>query len=402
MSRNDHTGLFRKPWVWFIGLLMFFGLTADFLANDLPVWAVKNGNTRFPALEYRLSEWGLISAKADLLNADLWEEGYFDKAIFPPIRFSPNKTDPQNDRFRKPHFLRKEHPPGSPHFLGTDELGHDVASVLIHGCRISLFIGILSMALAAGIGVLLGAAAGFWGDAKLKLNPWQWLILIPGVFFSLFYLSVPPPSASGYLFSILLPVITSAGIYGLAKLPGKKLPLPLDFALSRVTEWMVIFPKLILILAIAAVAKPSVWLPALVIGFTSWPSFLRFTRAEMYHVRQADYIKAAETFGLPVLRIFFRHALPNSLGPVPSLLAFGIAGAVLAESSLSFLGIGLPPEIYTWGKLLAQGRSNPSAWWVTMLPGLLIFGTISSFHRLGETFSDKRPGDKTSIIRYFK
>jgi peptide/nickel transport system permease protein len=122
----------------------------------------------------------------------------------------------------------------------------------------------------------------------------------------------------------------------------------------------------------------------------------------MYHVRHADYIKAAETFGLPVLRIFFRHALPNSLGPVPSLLAFGIAGAVLAESSLSFLGIGLPPEVYTWGKLLAQGRANPSAWWVTLLPGLLIFGTISSFHRLGEMLSEDPTREKTSIIRYFR
>ncbi len=391
----------RNP-LWFPVLLVLFALTADFWAGELPLLAEKDGGYRLPALEYRLSQLGLIRTRKDLIQCDLWTSDYAQKMIFPPIRYNPNNTDAANDRFQKPHLLRDDSPKGSPHYLGTDELGHDVAAILIHGCRISLLIGLVSMLLAACIGILPGALAGFWGDSRLRLNRVQWPLSLLGTSLFLYYLAFPIPEVPYILAPMILLGATYLIIRKSAKLNLKKFPVPLDFIISRITEWAVIFPKLMLILAVAAVSKPSVWLPALVIGLISWPSFLRYTRSEMLHVRQADYIKSAEILGLSSPRIFLLHALPNSLNPIPSVLAFGIAGAVLAESSLSFLGIGLPPDVLTWGKLLAQGRLNPSAWWVTLLPGLLIFATISSFHRLGEHFSAGKNAKKQALIRYFK
>jgi peptide/nickel transport system permease protein len=405
MEKMRSTFLFRfwkTNHLWLPLLLLFFALTADFWAGELPLLAKKDGAYRLPALEYRLSEWGLIKTRKDLLQADLWTSDYAEKTIFPPIRYNPNKTDAANDRFQKPHALRDDSPKGSPHYLGTDELGHDVAAILIHGCRISLLIGLVSMLLAACIGILPGALAGFWGDSRLRLNRVQWSLSLLGTSFFLYYLAFPIPKVPYILAPAGVFITTYFSMKKSAGIDQRKFPVPLDFIISRITEWAVIFPKLMLILAVAAVSKPSIWLPALVIGVISWPSFLRYTRAEMLHVRQADYIKSAEIVGLSSFRIFFMHALPNSLNPIPSVLAFGIAGAVLAESSLSFLGIGLPPEVFTWGKLLAQGRLNPTAWWVTLLPGLLIFATISSFHRLGEQFSRSKEGKKQAIIRYFR
>lgn len=408
----------RKPYVWVLLLMLSVAFSADFLANGLPLYAVKQGHSRYPVLEKKLADWGLSADKTDLNRPEQWLEPGITRAVWTPIRYSPNQTDRYNDRFRKPHALRGETPQNFPHHLGTDELGHDVAAVLIHGTAISFFIGVFSMLLAAGIGILIGAVAGFWGDSRLRGSYPQLVWMLLGSVLAWFYgiqlhqtrfAEALNEGGISFLGTALISVAIIAGILGLfgwiaqkssLLQKGKKIPVPVDFGLSRLIEFMVVLPKILLILAVAAIVKPSILLPALVIGFTSWPAVARFTRAEMLHVRHSDYIRSAETFGLSEFRLLFRHALPNSLGPVPSLVAFGIAGAVLAESTLSFLGIGIPPEVFTWGKLLAQGRSNPSAWWVTLLPGLLIFSTVTCFHLLGEDLQRKtRTGKK--FLNYF-
>lgn len=418
-TRNGLRKWWRKPFIWILLLMTAAALCPDFLANGLPLYAVREGQARFPVFEKKAADWGLGRDRSELNQPDVWLGTGTGNTVWAPIRYSPNQTDRLNDRFQKPHFLREDTPPHFPHYLGTDELGHDVASVLIHGTSISFFIGVLSMALAAGIGILIGAAAGFWGDDRLRATNRQSAWMAAGAVLMWFYgiqvhqirfAETLGEGGIAFLRTVLLALGSMAGVgavflYAGRRIPfmrrGKKIRIPVDFILSRFIEWMVVIPKIILILAVAAIVKPSILLPALVIGFTSWPSIARFTRAEMLHVRHSDYIRSAETFGISETRLFFRHALPNSLGPVPSLVAFGIAGAVLAESTLSFLGIGIPPEVFTWGKLLAQGRANPSAWWVTLLPGLMIFLTITCFHRLGETLQGKDRADKR-FLAYFR
>lgn len=410
---------FTKPYVWILAVMLFVAVFADFISNGLPLYAKKDGASRYPVWEKKMADWGFVSNKADLNIPDDWKKENITNVIWAPIRFSPNQTDRYNDRYQKPHTLREEIPQGFPHHLGTDELGHDVAAVLVHGTAISFFIGVFSMCLATIIGILLGASAGFWGDEKLTSTITQIIWMGLGWILVWFYgVQVQADRFSSSLneggisflvsFGISLAIILFIYVifsFTANKIPwfkrGKKIPVPLDFMLSRFIEFMVVIPKIILILAIAAIAKPSILLPALIIGLTAWPAIARFTRAEMLHVRHADYIRSAETFGLSSYRIFFRHAIPNSLGPIPSLVAFGIAGAILAESTLSFLGIGIPAEVITWGKLLSQGRSNPSAWWVTLLPGLMIFITVTCFHKLGEDLQGSRQ-EKKSFLNYFR
>lgn len=420
-EHTPHTGWKkwrRKPYVWVLLLMLALAFSADFIANALPLYAVKDGHPRYPVLEKMAADWGLLADKTDLNRPQQWLEPGIQAAVWTPIRYSPTQTDRYNDRFRKPHLLRDETPQNFPHHLGTDELGHDVASVLIHGTAISFFIGVFSMLLAAAIGIVLGAVAGFWGDTRLRGSAVQIVWMLLGLALAWFYgvqihqnrfTEALNQGGVSFLGASLLSLLCITGILLLfgftASRPPfshkqKQWPVPVDFVLSRLIEFMVVLPKILLILAVAATIKPSILLPALVIGFTSWPAIARFTRAEMLHVRHSDYLRAAETFGLSEFRLLFRHALPNSLGPVPSLVAFGIAGAVLAESTLSFLGIGIPPEVFTWGKLLAQGRSNPAAWWVTLLPGLLIFLTVTCFHLLGEDLQGKTRSGKR-FLRYF-
>lgn len=415
-KKNTWKTLLRKPFFWVLACFGFMALFADFLASDLPIYAKLDGKNRFPVLEKKASDWQLIPGKAELNSGTFWQNS--ESAVWAPVRYSSKQTDRDNDRFKKPHFLREDTPKNAPHYLGTDELGHDVAAILIHGAGIAFLIGILSMLLAACIGLMMGAAAGFWADNRLKASFLQisWALLgITALYFYGFKVQAPALreglnlggmafiTSVGKMLLVILILLAFFVVLGkrLKWLSvGRKIAIPLDFILSRFIEFMAVLPKIILILAISALFKPSVLLPALVIGISSWTGIARFTRAEMLRVRNMEYIRAAETLGLSEFRLFFRHALPNCINPLPSLLAFGIAGAILAESTLSYLGIGIPPDVFTWGKLLSQGRVNPSAWWVSLLPGLLIFLTVFSFHRLGEYLNEK-PGHTRSFYRYF-
>jgi peptide/nickel transport system permease protein len=143
---------------------------------------------------------------------------------------------------------------------------------------------------------------------------------------------------------------------------------------------------LFLIIAIVAVAKPSIILVMAVIGLTSWTEIARFIRAELLKVRNLEYIEAAQALGFSNTRIMMKHAIPNSISPVLIAVAFGIASAVLVEGFLSFIGIGIPPEILSWGKLLSLSRSAP--WWFAIAPGFAIFLMVTLFNLLGEGLTD--------------
>jgi peptide/nickel transport system permease protein len=154
---------------------------------------------------------------------------------------------------------------------------------------------------------------------------------------------------------------------------------------QRFTEVFNALPKLLIILTLAAVFREkSVGMVIGIIGFTNWPSVSRFTRAEMMKTRGLSYIEAARSIGMSDFRIIFKHALPNAFAPVFIELAFIIAGSIVAESSLSFLGIGVPDEVVTWGSILSAGRQQFDAWWMVLFPGLAIFITVLLFQSIGE------------------
>jgi peptide/nickel transport system permease protein len=348
-------------------------------------------------------------------NTD-WKKIRCDKIIFPPIVYSPAKPDYANADYAAPgseQFFSGTHgepvplPKRFSHWLGTDKLGRDVLSGLIHGTRISLTIGIFSMAIAAFIGILLGALAGFFGDHELKTSRGIFWALLPGCITGWFYAfdlrsfalkDSMQQSAAAFLFqlavSIVILVFNLALFYFLGKIISKisffkkQVFIKADSIVSRLIEILISLPRLILIISVAAIARPSLINLIIIIGLTSWTEIARLTRAEFLRLRHLEFIEAARALGYSRTRIIFRHALPNGIAPALVAIAFGVASAILAESALSFLGIGVPQDVVTWGSLLAQGKENYNAWWLVIFPGLAIFITVTVYNLIGDGLRD--------------
>ncbi|MCB0725017.1 MAG: ABC transporter permease [Ignavibacteriae bacterium] len=217
--------------------------------------------------------------------------------------------------------------PGGDHYLGTDAIGRDLLAGLIHGSRISLSVGFVAAGIAVLIGVILGSFAGYYG--------------------------------------------------------GK-----VDLIISRFIEIMLNFPTFFLIIVIVAIYGSSIWFVMLAIGFTTWTTEARLIRGEILKVRNMEYILAANSVGLPNGRIIFRHVLPNSIAPVLVSGAFAIAGAIILEAGLSFLGVGVSATTVTWGSLVNEGRVSTNAWWLAIFPGLMIFIAVVSYNLIGEGLRD--------------
>ena len=217
--------------------------------------------------------------------------------------------------------------PSGAHWLGTDRLGRDVAAGMIHGARISLTIGLVVVAIQATVGLLLGGLAGYYGG---------WV----------------------------------------------------DLVLSRLFELMLGIPTFFLILTVAAIFPPSIYILMVILGLTGWVGIARIIRSEFLKVRAQEFVAAAQSLGGSDLRVMVRHILPNAVAPVLVSMSFGVAGAILAESSLSFLGIGVPQHLVTWGSILAVARANTFAWWLAVYPGVAIFLTVTAYNLLGDGLRD--------------
>ena len=228
----------------------------------------------------------------------------------------------------RPNLRARLKPPGAGHILGTDALGRDVLSRLIWGSRVSLKVGLVSVGLATAIGLFFGALAGFYGG------------LVDGL-------------------------------------------------VMRFCDLMLCFPAMFLVLAVISLLEPSIWNVMIVIGLTSWMGVARLVRAEFISLKNRDFILAARALGASDARLILRHLLPNSLAPVLVSATLGVAGAILLESSLSFLGLGVQPPTATWGVMLADGKDYLSrAWWLSFYPGLAILVTVLSYNLAGEGLRD--------------
>jgi len=219
-------------------------------------------------------------------------------------------------------------PPSSGNWFGTDELGRDVFTRVLYGARISLKVGFVAVGIAVLIGTVIGLVAGFYGG---------WL----------------------------------------------------DTILMRFVDVMLCFPTFFLILAVIAMLEPSIWYIMIIIGLTGWMGVARLVRAEVLSLRERDFVMAARAMGASDLRIIFRHIFPNAMTPVLVSATLGVAGAILTESALSFLGIGVQPPTPSWGNILTSGKDYIEfAWWLSLFPGLAILVTVLSYNLLGEGIRD--------------
>jgi peptide/nickel transport system permease protein len=218
--------------------------------------------------------------------------------------------------------------PSRSHWLGTDDLGRDVLARLIAAAPVSLSIGFVSASASMILGLLLGGLAGAAG--------------------------------------------------GLA-----------DLVVSRVMEIVLCFPAIFFLLALVALWGPSVATIVVAIALTSWPNEARFARAEILKAKELDSTRAARAAGLSRLQIFRSHLLPSAMGPVLISATFGVASATLAEASLSFLGLGVPPPQPSWGGVLALSEAYAEqAWWLALFPGLAIFAAVAAYNLVGDAWRD--------------
>lgn len=384
-------------------VLIIIALFADFLANSRPLYYQQNGVSYFPILEEYMEKLGLDIVEMDDAGMKTeWRGVSYDYVIFAPIPFSPEQTDAYNSGYEPPNAAQLDGEYTHVHYLGTDDMGRDVAAGLIHGTRKALLIGVFAMLIASFIGVFVGALGGYFGDNGLRMYRGQALFYAATLPLAFFYSFI---ALSQYIYDwnlilyLLAIGITFICLGSLLFWVSRKLALllawkkqwniPMDLIITRIIEIMSSLPVLLLILTIVGMLDgPSIWTIMFVIGLVSWTQIARFTRQELLRIRQLEYIEAAQAFGFSHLRIIFRHALPNALGPILVAIAFGVASAILFEAFLSFLGIGVAESEVTWGKMLEEARSNVDAWWMAILPGFAIFITVTIFNLLGEGLID--------------
>ena len=228
----------------------------------------------------------------------------------------------------RPAMKRMLDHPSRDHPLGTDSLGRDVLARMLYGSRVSLAVGFVSVGIATVIGLLLGAAAGYHGGT-------------------------------------------------------------IDALIMRLVDLMLVFPRFFLLLAVLAFLRPSIWTIMAVIGLTGWMGVARLVRAEFLALREREFVVWSQSVGASGFRIIWRHILPNALAPVLVAMTLGIPAAILTESGLSFLGLGVQPPYATWGNILNEGKDAIElAWWLSLYPGLAILVTVLSYNLLGEGIRD--------------
>lgn len=386
----------------FLFLLLFQFVFADFIANDKPLVAHHSGGLIFPVVHQYFVNAGWAQWPKGY-ETGRWKEADLDWVIWPPIPYGRSEQDVANPRVGP---MDTQHVKNARwrHWLGTDDLGRDLLSAMIHSVRIDLLVGLVAMAVATFLGIFFGGMAGYFGDNRIRISRAHLMLGIIALPFMGFYAfqvrqyvlldgfrSGPFSAIWQLLISLLIITLIALLVWiigkALNRIPALKKPirLPLDQAVSRLIEVTVSIPVLFLvILVLSLVAGGSLFWVMVVIGLTRWTGIARLTRAELLRIRELEYVEAARTVGLPEGRILLRHALPNAMGPVLVAVAFGIANAILLEGFLSFIGLGVPPDVLTWGSLMNMGRSDLTAWWLTVFPGLALFLTVLFFNLWGE------------------
>lgn len=305
-----------------VAIVVFFvvvALFAPFCASPFPVVVFENKSSFEIPASPLFSALFSSQTKGKMKEIPFRELAHKKEisALFAPVPYSPYEKElnlilypPSFDRFG--------------HYMGTDEVGRDVAARMIHGAKNSMLVGLVAVSISLFFGILVGALSGYFGGV-------------------------------------------------------------VDLILSRLVEIVITFPQLILIMAVLALLQPSLFNIMVVIGLTSWTGIARVIRGEFLKRKNFEFVEAARVMGASHLRIILVHILPNSIAPVLVMASFGIAGAVLIESSLSFLGIGIVLPEPSWGQLLNVSRSYIDfAWWMTGFPGFAIFLVVVSYNLLGD------------------
>lgn len=367
--RSAFSGWGAKLGFGWIVILAFIAAFAPFLANSMPLFASKNGELLYPILRY-LHAGDVIAMTSFIVALLLWrlpitqkkkvwifilivsiagiagkiltsppklvvyeqfreQANDYDWQILPPIPYSPTDylRDYGDTSLEAPLLAAQQVENSRTHFMGTDENGADVASRMIHASRIAMAIGFIATGIAMFIGIIIGGQMGYFS--------------------------------------------------------GK-----VDMLGMRLVEIFEAIPVLFLLLAFVAFFGRNIYIMMVIIGVTGWSGYARYIRAEFLKLRKQDYVQAAVASGLSLRSILFKHMLPNGIAPLLVAASFGVASAILAEATLSFLGLG-PVDAPSWGQMLNQAvKSSTFNWWMAVFPGGAIFLTVFAYNLMGEALRD--------------
>jgi len=320
---------FRRNRMGFFSLVAFcilvgLSLVAELLSNDRPVVVVYQGKTYWPMVR----DYPETTFGGDFATPTDYLDPFIRQKLAEPgnwALFAPNAYGPKTLNY----FARMPNPapPGADNWLGTDDRGRDLLAQLIYGFRVSVLFALALTLTGVGLGVLTGAVQGFFG--------------------------------------------------------GKT-----DLAFQRFIEVWSAMPELYLLIIFSAVFAPSISLLLVLLSLFGWMGLSDYVRAEFLRNRQMDYVRAARALGVSNWKIITRHVLPNSLTPIVTFLPFRMSGAILALTSLDFLGLGVPPGTPSLGELLSQGKNNIDAWWISLSAFGILVVTLLLLTLMGDALRD--------------
>jgi len=315
-----------RGWVSLWVFLALFGLSlaAELLSNDRPIVAHYQGQTYWPLWNH----YPETTFGGDFRTTTDWHDPFIREQLAKDGSWAV--WPPNRYRFDTINYFAASPnpaPPSAENLLGTDDRGRDVLARLLYGFRLSVLFGLALTVIGVVVGVLAGAVQGYFGGR-------------------------------------------------------------LDLAFQRFIEVWSSIPELYLLLILAAMFEPSVWILLVILSLFGWMGLSDYVRAEFLRNRQLEYVTAARALGLPDSKIIFRHVLPNSLTPVIAFLPFRMSAAIVALTSLDFLGLGVPASTPSLGELLAQGKGNLDAWWISLGTFGVLVGMLMLLIFIGEALRD--------------
>ena len=395
----------------FAFVLLVIIVLAPLLANDKPLVCIYKQQVLFPAFSFKNQ---CHISDNEIINYDMgkdWKQLNTNFILFPLCAYSPKTIDadnPYKSPFSKQCITHQNQVQSLPfkhrHWLGTTQTGTDVLSGLIHGTKTSIGVGFWSACIAGFIGVFLGAMAGYFGNNQFKIGITQLAFTLIALVMAVFYVFIF--YTDGVFISIenvalkLELIVTFVAMLGmLFNVIGKKIDLlfntknqftiPVDLIITKWIEVINTIPSLLIIVAVASIVKPSYSLLIVLIGLLSCTSVARVVRAEYFKAKELNYVMAYKAMGFKEWDIMLKKILPNIFPIITVQLVFVMASAILIESSLSFIGVGIPMNDTSWGSLLAEAREKFSAWWLVIFPGTCIFSVLYVCNKWNTSFQQK-------------
>jgi|GEM_PF-1605992 len=372
----------KRRWIYVLRallllLLAIWAFAPGFLASERPLLVLREGCLVYPAAADTVGGRVLLRA---------------------PVRFDPQGMDRDYSGYVSPAENRRR---GGTHYLGTDELGRDTLAGLIAGVSASLRVGVLSSLLALLLALLPALTSGYYASEKKRAH---FFVLFCDVFFSLaalwtLYISLLTDNPAGIfaLCATILPwlfVRNRFRTWCIRRIPRLVFRYSPDALLLRITDGYELFPRVILLLVVFAFIGWKAGFLALLLGFVGWPFFFRYLRADTMRIKSLPFVRAALLQNVPAHALALRYFLPSLLPLILSLLPFMFIAAVLAETTLGFIGLGLDPAEITLGRMIAEGRTFPDAWWLLLFPSLVLSAMMGAFYMLGKRLSGRFSEEK--------